>query len=82
MKGQKAVATPQPPAKARRERNLWVQSDHGRCEVSVVTSQAAAKAYAWNARKRMFAEEHVRVAWSALERGQWLSSRDSGERTG
>ena len=30
------------------------------------------KTYAWNERKRMFQEEHIRIAWKILEKKEWL----------
>lgn len=32
-----------------------------------------AKTYAWNDRKRMFREEHIRIAWAVLHRKAWLT---------
>jgi O-acetyl-ADP-ribose deacetylase (regulator of RNase III) len=36
-------------------------------------SDAVAKTYAWNDRKRMFQERHIRIAWDVLQRHGWLS---------
>jgi hypothetical protein len=33
---------------------------------------AVANTYAWGDRKRMFAEEHIRIAWSVLKQQGWL----------
>ena len=35
--------------------------------------EAIAKTYAWNSRKRMFKEGHIRVAWDVLCEKDWLS---------
>lgn len=37
--------------------------------------EAAQRAYAWNSRKRMFSKDHIRLAWSVLEREGWLPER-------
>lgn len=34
---------------------------------------AIAKTYAWNARKRMYKEAHIRLAWETLSRKSWLN---------
>ncbi len=46
----------------------WVVTQEG------VTSpeDAVAKVYAWNARKRMFGQEHLRVAWDTLVERGWM----------
>jgi hypothetical protein len=31
------------------------------------------KTYAWNDRKRMFKEQHIRLAWNTLQSKGWLS---------
>ena len=42
-------------------------------EKATDASQAAKKVYAWNDRKRMFHESHIRVAWQVLETAGWFS---------
>jgi len=37
------------------------------------TDDALSKVYAWNGRKRMFGEEHVRIAWNALAERGWIT---------
>jgi len=36
-------------------------------------AEALEKAHAWNDRKRMFGQQHIRVAWGALQRHGWMS---------
>lgn len=36
-------------------------------------ADAIAKTHAWNDRKRMFEERHIRIAWDVLEKKGWLS---------
>ncbi len=47
----------------------WVAKEEGATRVD----QAMEKVYAWNDRKRMFREPHIRVAWRVLEEAGWLS---------
>ena len=35
-------------------------------------AEAIERTYSWNVRKRMFKEEHIRVAWKVLEQKEWL----------
>jgi O-acetyl-ADP-ribose deacetylase (regulator of RNase III) len=49
----------------------WVAS---REDASTVVDAERA-VYAWNDRKRMFAPEHIRVAWDALESHGWLAAK-------
>lgn len=37
--------------------------------------EAVTKTYAWNERKLMFREEHIRLAWSVLHSKNWLAGR-------
>ena len=41
-------------------------------EKALTVDQAISKTYAWNTRKRMFQEKHIRLAWDVLERKRWL----------
>jgi len=34
--------------------------------------QAIEGTYSWNVRKRMFKEEHIKIAWNVLEQKEWL----------
>lgn len=43
-------------------------------EAALNLDEAIAKVYAWNARKRMFKPDHIRIAWDALERYEWLGA--------
>jgi O-acetyl-ADP-ribose deacetylase (regulator of RNase III) len=43
-------------------------------EHAATENEAIEKTYAWNDRKRMFAEDHVRIAWDVLRRKGWLGS--------
>lgn len=36
-------------------------------------NEAVQKTYAWNERKRMFREKHIRIAWDILRRKGWLA---------
>ncbi len=45
-------------------------------EVAETAQGAAAKTHAWNKRKRMFSQEHIRVAWDVLNRKAWLTGHD------
>jgi hypothetical protein len=49
----------------------WVAKREG----ASTPDEAVAKTYAWNDRKRMFKEGHIRIAWGVLERKGWLSTR-------
>lgn len=51
----------------------WVATQEGAAGLEDV----AAKAYAWNARKRMFAHEHLRVAWDTLVERGWIPTASS-----
>lgn len=42
-------------------------------EDAKTAEEAIEKTYAWNDRKRMFKEEHIRIAWETLEEKEWLS---------
>ncbi|HUT58311.1 MAG TPA: macro domain-containing protein [Phycisphaerae bacterium] len=46
----------------------WVATREG----ASAAKEAVDKTYAWNDRKRMFREEHIRIAWTALGRKGWL----------
>lgn len=48
----------------------WVATHEGATD----PDQAVEKAYAWNDRKRMFKDKHIRVAWDALIREGWLTT--------
>ncbi len=48
----------------------WVAAHEG----AKAPDEAVSKTYAWNARKRMFKEEHIRIAWHVLVRKNWLSN--------
>jgi len=41
-------------------------------EDAKTAEEAIGKSYAWNKRKRMFQEEHIRIAWKILEKKEWL----------
>lgn len=42
-------------------------------EKAVTFDEVVEKTYAWNDRKRMFQEEHIRIAWDILHRKGWLA---------
>ncbi len=46
----------------------WVVTHEG----AATAEEAIHKTYAWNDRKRMFKEEHIRIAWDVLSRKGWL----------
>ena len=46
----------------------WVATREG----ASTADEAVAKTYAWNERKRMFKEEHIRIAWDVLYQKRWL----------
>ena len=41
-------------------------------ESASTADEAVSMTYAWNDRKRMFQEEHIRIAWEVLTRKKWL----------
>ena len=41
-------------------------------ERAKTAEQAINKTYLWDARKRMFKEEHITIAWKVLEQKEWL----------
>ena len=41
-------------------------------EDAKTAEESIEKSYAWNERKRMFQEEHIRIAWKILEKKEWL----------
>ena len=41
-------------------------------EDAKTATEAIEKTYAWNERKRMFQEEHIRIAWQILDKNQWI----------
>ena len=41
-------------------------------EDAKTAEEAIDQTYAWNERKRMFQEEHIRIAWKILEKKEWL----------
>lgn len=47
----------------------WVATRENAADVAEVTE----KTYAWNSRKRMFKESHIRVAWDVLHSKGWLN---------
>jgi O-acetyl-ADP-ribose deacetylase (regulator of RNase III)/uncharacterized protein YwgA len=49
----------------------WVAANEGATDAA----QAVALVYAWNERKKMFTEEHIRIAWQALESHSWIPSK-------
>jgi hypothetical protein len=46
-------------------------------EDATTPEEAIAKTYAWGNRKRMFQEEHIRIAWKVLNDKGWLGARVS-----
>jgi O-acetyl-ADP-ribose deacetylase (regulator of RNase III) len=52
----------------------WVATKEG----AGTAEEAIAKAYAWNARKRMFKERHLRIAWDVLAEQGWLDGDRGG----
>ncbi len=36
---------------------------------------AVSKVYSWNDRKRMFKEQHIRIAWKVLDDKGWVAGR-------
>lgn len=46
----------------------WVAAREG----AATAEEAIAKTYAWGERKRMFEENHIRIAWLTLEEKSWL----------
>ncbi len=51
----------------------WV----ARHESALGADEAVAKFYSWNERKRMFREQHIRIAWEALRKAGWLADPES-----
>ncbi len=49
----------------------WVAVREGAATVD----EAAARTFAWSARKRVFSEEQIRIAWDVLARKGWLPDR-------
>jgi len=47
----------------------WIASKEGALESGEVVSRF----YAWNERKRMFKEPHIRLAWNLLCQKEWLT---------
>jgi O-acetyl-ADP-ribose deacetylase (regulator of RNase III) len=47
----------------------WVAAREG----AKTANEAIDKTYAWNDRKRVFQEEHIRIAWDTLADKQWIS---------
>lgn len=47
----------------------WVATREG----ATTLDKAIEKTFAWNDRKRMFKEEHIRIAWDVLRRKEWLA---------
>ena len=41
-------------------------------EQAKTAAQAIERTYSWNIRKRMFKEEHIKIAWNVLEQKEWL----------
>ena len=54
----------------------WV----ARREAASSADDAIAKVYSWNARKQMFREQHIRIAWDLLDDKGWLVDPDSHAR--
>jgi O-acetyl-ADP-ribose deacetylase (regulator of RNase III) len=48
----------------------WVVAHEG----ATTPEQTIERTYAWSNRKRMFKEQHIRTAWSVLDRKGWLST--------
>jgi O-acetyl-ADP-ribose deacetylase (regulator of RNase III) len=42
-------------------------------EGAATADEAVEKTYAWNERKRMFKEKHIRIAWEVLDSKGWLA---------
>jgi O-acetyl-ADP-ribose deacetylase (regulator of RNase III) len=51
----------------------WV----ARREAASGPDEAVAKFYSWNDRKRMFSEQHIRMAYSVLDETGWLANPES-----
>lgn len=49
----------------------WVATQEGAANAA----QATERTHAWNARKRMFKDQQVQVAWNVLNREGWLSAK-------
>jgi O-acetyl-ADP-ribose deacetylase (regulator of RNase III) len=47
----------------------WLSAHEG-----VTAADAVTATYAWNPRKKMFQENHIRIAWNMLERKGWISA--------
>jgi hypothetical protein len=45
-------------------------------EKAASINEVIARTYAWSDRKRMFAEQHIRIAWDILHRKGWLAEAD------
>ena len=45
-------------------------------EKAKTAAHAIEKTYSWNVRKRMFKEEHLKIAWKVLEQKEWLPKND------
>jgi len=50
----------------------WVATKEG----AKTAEEAIGNIYAWNERKQMFQEEHIRIAWKILEEKEWLPKSD------
>ena len=50
----------------------WVARHEG----TTTFQEAVKRTYAWSDRKRMFREEHLRIAWEVLERKGWLAREE------
>ena len=51
----------------------WVARHEGASD----PDQALKRVYGWNDRKRMFKEQHIRIAWDTLNRDGWLTTEDN-----
>jgi O-acetyl-ADP-ribose deacetylase (regulator of RNase III) len=51
----------------------WV----GGHEAAVKADEAVRMVYSWNERKRMFSEEHIRIAWDVLGETGWLANPET-----
>ena len=52
----------------------WVSKREGAADAD----RAIKEVYAWSARKQMFREQHIRLAWQVLEGAGWLSRPRAG----
>ena len=53
----------------------WVGTREG----AMTIADAIKKTYAWNERKRMFEQQHIKIAWDVLSSKEWLTKSFAGK---